>query len=77
MDGKDGMMTELLFEMPENQPKQKPVNTCGKCANSFRPHEYRHDWIYCKLFPSARTFNGRANVKSRDAACRAFTAWGA
>jgi len=65
-------MTESLLLDVQQSVKPKSGDTCGRCANAIRPHNYRPDWIYCKKRKSARTQYGIMKVKSRREACELF-----
>jgi len=65
-------VTELLLLDVQQSTPPKSGETCGKCANAVRPHNYRPDWIYCRKRPCKRTQYGIMKVRSRQAACELF-----
>jgi len=79
---REGWSMKSLFgeEIPDrDEPGPKRVartgpagETCGTCRHGIRPHDYRPDWIYCKVRPSKRTQFGIEKVRSRLAACGAW-----
>lgn len=64
---------DTLFELPKTEKTKSNGNTCGKCANAVRPHRYRQDWLYCKVWSCNRSQFGIKRVKSRQDSCHKFS----
>ncbi len=64
---KQGELFEHLPLARKNpESKRKKGEQCNKCEFHCRPHNYRSDWIYCKIIPSKRTQFGISRTKARS-----------